>query len=246
MTIFLSLVLTSPWSCTFLWPSAFLTSSTWMIKEASQIYAQSLLTSAFPQCPPPMSPAHFQHLPSWSRKSLGSNLDSSFSSPLYTQALWIPSPNASGSVLCLHARCKNLPSIPTTSCLHSYNSLPILPLPICFPRCSLYDLFGLLAKIKCMIFLNLNWSNLAPLLKTLQRDGPSVSDRDGITGTRFMLLYEITKEWYKIRATIIFKALSMRRWHLRDKKQGKAVWLPQLNVGKEFPGHGTGTGKQKA
>lgn len=104
------------------------------------ISTQSLLTSAFPQCPPPMSPAHFHHLPSWSRKSLGSHLDSSFSSPLYTQVLWIPSPKVSGSVLCLCVHCKNLPSKPITSCLHSHNSLPILPLPICFPRCSLYDL----------------------------------------------------------------------------------------------------------
>lgn len=61
MTTFLSPVLTSPQSSTFLWPSAYLTSSTWMIKEASQAYAQSLLTSAFPQCPPlptpPLSPS---------------------------------------------------------------------------------------------------------------------------------------------------------------------------------------------
>ena len=128
-----------------------------MIKEASQVYTQSLLTSAFPQCPPPMSPAHFHHLPSWSRKSLGSNLDSSFSSPLYAQALRIPSPKVSGSVLCLHVCCKSLPSIPIIPYLHPYNSLPIPPLPI------------------CMIFLNLNWYNPAPLLKTLHRDGPSVT-----------------------------------------------------------------------
>ena len=61
-----------------------------------------------------------------------------------------------------------------------------ITLSVCFLHCSQYDLFK-----------NFNWYDMIPLLRTLQRNEPFISDRDGIT--KRILPYEITKKRYKIR-----------------------------------------------
>lgn len=121
-------------------PSAYLTTSTWRIKEVSQAYVHIVTLGL---CLPTKShpPKAFTICPVVLEKHQGDSLDSCFSFPLHIQVLLISSPKTSGPVLCLHVCCKNLASIPIISCLHYHNCLPLSPLPIHFPRCSLNDLF---------------------------------------------------------------------------------------------------------
>lgn len=180
-------------------PSAYLTTSTWRIKEVSQAYVHIVTLGL---CLPTKShpPKAFTICPVVLEKHQGGSLDSCFSFPLHIQVLLISSPKTSGPVLCLHVCCKNLASIPIISCLHYHSCLPLFPLPIHFPRCSLNDLFK-----PPLVY-------ITPLLKTLQRDGTSIPDKDGVTGTGFIIPYDITKIGCEIYKTMIFKTLDIGQW----------------------------------
>lgn len=169
-----------------------------MIKDTSQTYAQVVTLDL---CLPTMAAPHpsFPYLPSSSRKKprrqpwLFLSLLSSHPSPVdsISKGIWI----------CPLSPCSLQRSSFSAHhiCLHSHDSLPVLPLPLYCPHCCLYDL------------LNLNWYNVTPLLKNPSKDGISISDRDEITRPRFILPYEITKKWYKIYGTSIFKILDARQ-----------------------------------
>lgn len=74
-------------------------------------------------------------------------------------------------------------------------SISITSWPFCC--CCLFGFFfshfqSVFHTAACMVFLNLNWYNVTPLLKILQRDETSISNKDGKTGTRFILPYKMT------------------------------------------------------
>ena len=78
----------------------------------------------------------------------------------------------------------------------------------------------------------------------------SNSGHDGITGTRFTLMPEITMKVDKIYETMLFKALDTMQQNIMaparlEENDVKSYDYPGVTALKAFPGYGIGRGNQE-